>query len=39
MIGEYLPVIADYIGLTLQETFLAIGIVLLLLMLGKVGKK
>jgi hypothetical protein len=39
MIGDYLPVIGDYLGLTLQETLLAIAVVIMVLMLGKVGKK
>lgn len=39
MIGDYLNVIGDYIGLTLQETLTAVLVFVMVLMLGKVGKK
>jgi len=39
MIGDYLNVIGDYIGLTLQETLTAVIVLLMVLMLGKVGKR
>jgi hypothetical protein len=39
MIGEYLPVILDYVGLSVLETLLLIAVFIMVIMLGKVGKK
>jgi hypothetical protein len=39
MIGEYLPVILDYVGLTVLETLLLIAVFIMVIMIGKVGKK
>jgi hypothetical protein len=39
MIGEYLPVILDYVGLTVLETLLLIAVFIMVIMVGKVGKK
>ncbi len=39
MIGDYIGVVLDYLGLTLQETLLASVLIIMLLMFGKVGKK
>jgi hypothetical protein len=39
MIGEYLPVILDYVGLSVLETLLLIAVFIMVMMIGKVGKK
>jgi hypothetical protein len=39
MIGEYLPIILEYVGLTLTETLLFIAVFIMVILLGKVGKK
>jgi hypothetical protein len=39
MIGDYIGVVLDYVGLTLQETLTAVVVLLMVLMLGKVGKR
>jgi hypothetical protein len=39
MIGEYLPVILDYVGLSILETLLLIAVFIMVIMVGKVGKK
>jgi hypothetical protein len=39
MIGQYLPVILDYVGLSVLETLLLIAVFIMVIMLGKVGKK
>jgi hypothetical protein len=39
MIGEYLPVILDYVGLSVLETLLLIAVFIMVIMIGKVGKK
>jgi hypothetical protein len=39
MIGEYLPVILDYVGLSVLETLLLIAVFIMVIMVGKVGKK
>jgi hypothetical protein len=39
MIGEYVPVILDYVGLSVLETLLLIAVFIMVIMIGKVGKK
>jgi hypothetical protein len=39
MIEEYLPVILDYVGLSVLETLLLIAVFIMVIMIGKVGKK
>ena len=39
MIGEYLPVILDYVGLSVLETLLLIAVFIMVMIIGKVGKK